>query len=73
MFICIIKNLELSLGCVFISNVVFIHFIKVKKVRCKTKVSGTKRFGELKFIMNNLRGFFLQHLLMTQQGETKGF
>jgi hypothetical protein len=31
MFICIIKNLELSLGCVFISNVVFIHFIKGQK------------------------------------------
>ena len=29
--ICIIKNLELSLGCVFISNVVFIHFIKGQK------------------------------------------
>jgi len=25
------KNLELSLGCVFISNVVFIHFIKGQK------------------------------------------
>ena len=44
-FICIIKNLELSLGCVFISNVVFIHFIKVKKVRCKTKVLERKVWG----------------------------
>jgi hypothetical protein len=39
------KNLELSLGCVFISNVVFIHFIKVKKVRCKTKVLERKGLG----------------------------